>query len=293
LAYECVLELAIEWWLLNNKKNQELPPQERTILIPSDSLCSKYIGNMRNVKLFKLDSLATLESMLWTSNNIVGIMMDTFPWGRGFEAPNAKILERIDKTCKKHGVFLILDESTSGLFRCGTPFGFNYSGCRPNAVVLSNTLGAGIHSVSGVFVDERCDKKLIEKVCGKFETQDEVAPLVATSVLKTIQGSGLTRPADMGNFLRIALQWAFEDENLHLNGKGMVIGFNCSGVTSSREVCDEAWRRHLLVSSCGNDFIGISPPITSNEHHLLRGVKTLARLISHLSSSKPTKTSSK
>jgi 4-aminobutyrate aminotransferase-like enzyme len=75
---------------------------------------------------------------------VAAIIAEPFQSSSGYYIPPREYLEGLRRICDKYGLLLILDEVQTGLGRTGRLWGYEHSGIRPDAIVVSKTIGGGL-----------------------------------------------------------------------------------------------------------------------------------------------------
>ena len=102
------------------------------------------------------------------AKNIAAICMETVTGSNGvFQAPNSW-WQAVKQLCSETGIYLILDEVTSGFYRCGENFAFSSLPVTPEIVCFSKAISGGYSPFGAVYVSEEISETFTEQVlpCG-------------------------------------------------------------------------------------------------------------------------------
>lgn len=73
-------------------------------------------------------------------DSVAGVIMEPVITGGGVLVPHLDYMEKVQETCKKHGVLLIVDEVICGFGRTGKPFGFKHYNVKPDIITMAKGL---------------------------------------------------------------------------------------------------------------------------------------------------------
>ncbi len=102
------------------------------------------------------------------AKNIAAICMEAVTGSNGvFQAPDSW-WQAVNQLCSETGIYLILDEVTSGFYRCGHNFAFSSLPVKPDMVCFSKAISGGYSPFGAVYVSEEIAKTFTEEVlpCG-------------------------------------------------------------------------------------------------------------------------------
>jgi acetylornithine/succinyldiaminopimelate/putrescine aminotransferase len=171
------------------------------------------------------------------------------------------IFKHMEVLCKQAGALLIVDETLTGLGRCGRRFAFQGAGVEPGAVVVGQGLGAGAMALAATLAAG----PVYRKAFGGGETFDLHTATMAGNAAACEAGLGLLdvlereglpqRAARLGERLRAGLRAALGEAG-QVDGVGLLVGVTRPGrgrvavappLDATKEEIDELVLR--LVSS--------------------------------------------
>jgi diaminobutyrate-2-oxoglutarate transaminase len=178
-------------------------------------------------------------------------------------------------------MLLIVDDVQAGCGRTGTFFSFEPAGIQPDMVILSKSLsGFGLPFAVNL-IARRHDAWSPGEHNGTFRGNN-LAFVTATEALvrywsntelaETVVGksglllSGLQRIAD-----------TFPGPVVGVKGRGLMCGLQCATGELADRVSRCAFRRGLIVETCGphDEIVKCLPALTTSDALLLRGLTTL------------------
>jgi len=214
------------------------------------------------------------------------IIVEALQFEGGLYAAPAAWLRRLREIASQHGIVLILDEIQSGCGRAGSFFAFERAGIVPDIVTLSKSLsGLGL-PLSVCLIAPALDAWAPGDHTGTFRA-NQLALASATTALTLWE-----EPELAGSLAEGGAQLAAFAEELATGGdvtariRGMALGLEGSEPAWAPAVQREAFKRGLLVETCGRDgrVLKACPPLTATSDELAEGLELLASAIAHASS---------
>ncbi|KAJ7728936.1 acetylornithine aminotransferase [Mycena maculata] len=140
-------------------------------------------------------------------------------------APRA-FLEGLRAVCDKHGILLIVDEVQSGFSRTGKFFAIEYSGVRPDIMVVAKGLANGF-PLSGVISRKEITDKLTPGSMGGTYAGNAVSCAAACAVVDAMHEENVltnvnTRSEELFSALN-ALKSAHPQHILDVRGRGLMV----------------------------------------------------------------------
>ncbi|MES9855390.1 MAG: aspartate aminotransferase family protein [Sedimenticola sp.] len=159
-------------------------------------------------------------------------------------------LLRIQALCRQHGVLFIVDEIQTGLYRTGPVFAYRTHPVRPDIVVLSKALSAGVVPVGAVLYRDDVYQAAFRKEAhhslfsGTFK-ENNVAMAIALTVLEELEKLDLGRKVPQ---LETTLREAFaENPEVRIQGRGLLLCLYYDGPTSlMHKLIEQAEYNHYM-----------------------------------------------
>jgi 4-aminobutyrate aminotransferase len=238
-------------------------------------------------------SVAKLLEKDWFVNHVdpkevAAIFVEPILGEGGYVVPPKAFLEDLRRICDQHGILLVFDEVQSGIGRTGTMFAADHFGVMPDVVCVAKGIASGM-PIGAIIAREKAmtwqrgshgSTYGGNPVCcaAALATLDVIEPL-----LPEIQKTG----ALMMEGLR-ALQKKHAVIG-DLRGVGLMIGAEYldpkTGAPAAEYVGDLeqlAFRKGLLLLSCGKSTIRFAPPLVIGAHEVEVGLKLLDECMSEL-----------
>ena len=153
----------------------------------------------------------------------------------------------------------MLDEIQSGLGRTGKWFAFEHFDIQPDVLCLGKTLRVGATVAPRKMYPEGSGR-----LGGTWSGTNAVSAAVAYRVLEIIERDSLLENATrVGDHLLEGLKSLQQKHSRVHNprGLGLMVAMSIDGKGMAIKVMEEAFKRGLLVFTCGLDSIRFMPPL--------------------------------
>ena len=217
-------------------------------------------------------------------DDVGGIVLEAVQSDGGDVVPPPDFLPKLEALCRRHGIYLILDEVKVGMGRTGRMFAFEHGGVTPDAVILGKSLGGGL-PLSAVVAR----RELLDAGFALFTAVgNAVCCAAGLANIQTIQEQGLVdNAAHVGAYLHEKL---VELQTKHpligdVRGLGMIQGVElvtdrAAKTPAAKETAKVAYRAFelgLLVYYVGmfNNVLEITPPLIMTRAQVDEGVAIL------------------
>lgn len=253
------------------------------ISFSNDETARKNFGPFTNgfIKI-PYDDVEALTSVLKSSKNIAGFLVEPIQGEAGVYVPTEGYLAKAKALCLEHNVLFIADEVQTGIARtgrllatCGNCTCEN--GCenkpevKADILILGKALSGGVFPVSAVLANDTIMNVIKPGQHGSTFGGNPIAAAVAIAALEVIKEEKLAQNADyLGNILRNGLNEIASRNSLItlVRGKGLLnaIVINCE------EDSDLAWNiclkfrdYGLLAKPTHGNKIRLAPPLVITE----------------------------
>ena len=199
-------------------------------------------------------------------NEVAAIIVESWLGEGGYVVPPEGWFTYLRELCDKHGILLVCDEVQSGMGRSGKMWAIQHEGVEPDVVISGKGIASGLPL--GAMI-ARTD--LMNWDLGAHGSTYGGSPLSCAAALATFD---VLREEDLlGNATRVGdvlLEGLRDIASRHplltqVRGKAMWIGLQFPDHEKAAEVEIAAFHRGLLVLTCGDDAIRISPPLVLRE----------------------------
>ena len=226
------------------------------------------------------DSLSLIESYLENSGSGVdlpaGIIVETVQGEGGINAASMEWLQGIEKIARRFGILLIVDDIQAGCGRTGTFFSFEPARIKPDIVCLSKSLGGYGLPMSITLFKKEHDVWEPGEHNGTFRGNN-LAFIAATEALTYWENDHLSqeveKKAELMHEFTEKVTKEYPELKAEPRGRGMMQGVACHVDGIASEVCEEAFRRGLLMETSGpkDEVFKFLPPLIIDEEGLQKG----------------------
>ena len=188
----------------------------------------------------------------------------------GYVVPPDAWFPRLRELCDSHGILLVLDEVQSGIGRTGKFWAIEHSAVVPDIVASAKGLGSGLPIGACIARKELTDNWL-PGAHGNTYGGNALACVAAYETLCLVEEELMQNAALAGRYFQEQLQALAErSPNIgQVRGRGLMIGVEFVKDRATRApdhdgadaVMLEAFRRGLLVLTCGRSTIRFCPPL--------------------------------
>jgi 4-aminobutyrate aminotransferase len=204
----------------------------------------------------------------------------------GYVVPPDGFLPALREVADRHGILLVVDEVQSGYGRTGRFFATEWSGVRPDIVVIAKGVASGM-PLSGILADRELLGRFAPGGHGGTYGGNAVSCAAAVATLNVFEDEGLVaRAASLGHRLIDGLRQAASGHPhvAEVRGRGLMVGieFADPGTLAPRPdlakaLITEALIGRLLLLSCGTwgQVVRVIPPLVTTEAEIDRAVAVI------------------
>ncbi|MEX0984976.1 MAG: aminotransferase class III-fold pyridoxal phosphate-dependent enzyme [Actinomycetota bacterium] len=203
---------------------------------------------------------------LVSPGEVAAIVVESWLGEGGYVVPPEGWFAYLRELCDRHGILLVCDEVQSGMGRSGTMWAIEQEGVVPDIVTAGKGIASGLPL--GAMI-ARAD--LMRWDLGAHGSTYGGSPIPCAAALATfdvIRDEGLMDNArSVGEVLLGGLRDIASRHPLirEVRGRALWIGMSFADHEVAAAVEIEAFRRGLLMLTCGDDAIRISPPLVFRE----------------------------
>ncbi len=190
----------------------------------------------------------------------------------------------IQKTCRKYGIFLILDEVMTGFGRTGKLFAYEHWDIEADIVALSKGMASGYYPLGAIMVRDDTVDEVVSKggfAHGHTYAGNPMACAVGLEVFRVITKEHLSEnAAEMGRLLKAGLKDFAERYEMigQVRGKGLLLAVELVKDRDTREpfpiekevnllLTDMAYEEGLIIyprrpiNGLSGDHVLVAPPL--------------------------------
>ena len=208
-----------------------------------------------NVTFVPLNDLEAVNKEL-ASGEYCAVIIEGIQGVAGIHMPSDDFLRELRQTTTSHGVCLILDEVQSGYGRSGRFFAHQYSGIRPDIIVVAKGMGNGF-PIGGVLITPHFTPWI--GMLGTTFGGNHLACAAAIAVLDVIEDQNLVANAEkVGDYLISQLKALPNIKEVR--GRGLMIGVEIEGSVSELRK-RLIYEKHIFTGGAGEHTLRLLPAL--------------------------------
>jgi 4-aminobutyrate aminotransferase len=192
---------------------------------------------------------------------VAAIVVEPVQGEGGYVPAPPGFLTGLRALCDEHGILLVADEIQSGIGRTGQFWAVEHDGVAPDVVLAGKGLASGLPL--GAIVARADLMTWPPGTHGSTFGGNPVACAAALATIDLVRGGLQANAAEMGERFRLGLE-AIAARRPALAGvraRGLMIGLDLADHDRAVAVEQEAFRRGLLVLTCGERTVRLAPPL--------------------------------
>jgi len=220
-------------------------------------------------------------------NEIAAIFVEPIQGEGGYIMPSIKFLKDLRRICDQHGIVLVFDEIQSGMGRTGDIFAAQTLGVAPDVILSAKGIASGMPL--GAIIAKDSIMSWPRGTHGSTYGGNPVCCAAANATMDVIEGK-LPQVREVGAFL---LKEFTNMQKKHpvigdVRGVGLMIGVEFvkkDGSPASEYVGkleQLAFKKGLLLLSCGKSVIRIAPPLIMTQEEATAGLEVLDQCLTEL-----------
>ena len=195
----------------------------------------------------------------------------------GYVVPDKDFFPRLKQIADKYCIAIVVDEVQSGVGRTGKMWAIENFGIEPDIIATAKGLGSGM-PIGAVIAKEHW-MRWKPGSHGSTFGGNPVAAAAAIATLEVIRDeklmeNALARGKEAVDGLRAALKGSSIVTDIR--GIGLMIGVDFTDTDTAADVEVEAFKRGLLVLTCGDRGVRMSPPLVVNAEEIKTAVRIFA-----------------
>ncbi len=262
----------------------------RTIAIISastDPTCKKGFGPyVPGIETIPYNDTDALEKILKEKGDkVCAFIVEPIQGEAGVMVPDDDYIKKSYDICKKHNVLFVADEVQTGIARTGKLLCSDYSGIKPDVLILGKALSGGVLPISAVLADK--DIMLVIKP-GEHGSTFGGFPLacsVAIAALEVVKEENLAERAfNLGKIFREKLSEIKSPFIEQVRGKGLLnaIVIKPQNGIEAWDVCVKLKENGLLAKPTHRHIIRFAPPLIITENQLYEAIDIIKKTLKEL-----------
>jgi 4-aminobutyrate aminotransferase len=237
-----------------------------------------------------MSQLDELFATLVYPEDVAAFLVEPVLGEGGYVVPPDGFLPALRELADRHGILLVVDEVQSGYGRTGRFFATEWSGIRPDIVVMAKGIASGM-PLSGILAPRDLLAKFPPGGHGGTYGGNAVSCAAALATLDVFEDEALVARAEtLGHRLLNGLREAAAGRShvAEVRGRGLMIGIEFADPDTlaprpdlAKAVITEALAHRLLLLTCGTwgQVVRIIPPLVTTEQEIDESVSILAEAL--------------
>jgi len=181
--------------------------------------------------------------------NTAAFLIEPIQGEAGIVVPDDNYLHEVKALCEEHNVLLICDEIQTGIARTGRLLCSEWSGIKPDMVLLGKAISGGMYPVSCVLSSREVMLTVEPGTHGSTYGGNPLGSAVAIRALELIQEENMVEKAEkLGNVFRDGLRKINNPIIKIIRGKGLL---NAIVIDESKTNGHSAWDLCMLFKDKG------------------------------------------
>ena len=238
-------------------------------------------------------SLACIDKLFRTRvspENVAAIFVEPMLGEGGYVIPHPSFLQGLRALCDQHGILLVFDEVQTGVGRTGHMWAADHYGVEPDVLTTAKGLGSGMPI--GAIIARESIMKWVSGSHGSTFGGNPVACAAALATLDVVEKQLLDNARTVGAHLLAGLSKLAEKYDCigDIRGVGLYVGIELVEDRASRKPAKQlthdmgqlAFKKGLLLLSCGDSVFRIAPPLVISEQQIDLGLAIMDECLAEL-----------
>ncbi|KAL4759288.1 ornithine-oxo-acid transaminase [Aspergillus foveolatus] len=233
------------------------------------------------------DKAALREAFEKAGSNLAAFLVEPIQGEAGIIVPDDDYLQLARSLCDEHNVLLICDEIQTGIARTGKLLCHEWSGIKPDMVLLGKAISGGMYPVSCVLGRKDVMLTVEPGTHGSTYGGNPLACAVAIRALEVVQEENMVERAEkLGQAFRSGLEAIQNPIIQTVRGKGLL---NAIVIDESKTNGHTAWdlcmlmkEKGLLAKPTHQNIIRLAPPLVITEEEIAKALDIIKAAVAEL-----------
>ncbi|KAL4768742.1 ornithine aminotransferase [Aspergillus nidulans var. acristatus] len=233
------------------------------------------------------DKAALREAFERAGSNLAAFLVEPIQGEAGIIVPDDDYLQLARSLCDEHNVLLICDEIQTGIARTGKLLCHEWSGIKPDMVLLGKAISGGMYPVSCVLGRKDVMLTVEPGTHGSTYGGNPLACAVAIRALEVVQEENMVERAEkLGQVFRSGLEAIQNPIIQTVRGKGLL---NAIVIDESKTNGHTAWdlcmlmkEKGLLAKPTHQNIIRLAPPLVITEEEIAKALEIIKAAVAEL-----------
>jgi len=222
--------------------------------------------------------------------DVAGVFIEPMIGEGGYAIPPKGFLKGLRELCDEHGILLVFDEIQTGVGRTGKMWACEHEGVEPDVLLTAKGLASGMPI--GAIIAKESAMKWETGSHGSTFAGNPVCCAAALATLDIVESELLKNVKVMGDRLMAGLRTLQAKHSVigDVRGTGLFIGVEFVKDRQTKEpaknlvhdLTQRAFRKGLLLLSCGESVVRIAPPLVVDEYDVDTGLRIIDECLTEL-----------
>lgn len=218
---------------------------------------------------------------------VAAFLVEPIQGEAGIVVPDESYLKEAKDLCTKHNVLLICDEIQTGIARTGKLLCHEWSGIKPDLVLLGKAISGGMYPVSCVLGSKDIMLTIEPGTHGSTYGGNPLGCAVAIRALEIVRDENMVERAErLGQMFRQGLHNLRSPMIETIRGKGLlnaiVIDETKTNGHSAWDLCLLMKEKGLLAKPTHQNIIRLAPPLVITEEEIRTALRIIDAAIKEL-----------
>ncbi|QKX53597.1 uncharacterized protein TRUGW13939_00676 [Talaromyces rugulosus] len=235
------------------------------------------------------DKASLREAFEKAGPNLAAFLVEPIQGEAGIVVPDDEYLQEARALCDKHNVLLICDEIQTGIARTGKLLCHEWSGIKPDLVLLGKAISGGMYPVSCVLGQRDVMLTVEPGTHGSTYGGNPLGSAIAIRALEIIRDENMVDRAErLGQIFRQGLEAIKSPVIKTIRGKGLL---NAIVIDESKTNGHTAWDLCMLMKTKGllakpthQNIIRLAPPLVITEEEIQSALSIIAKAVEEIPS---------
>ncbi|MCD4797271.1 MAG: ornithine--oxo-acid transaminase [Candidatus Cloacimonetes bacterium] len=216
---------------------------------------------------------------------VCAFMVEPIQGEAGVNVPDEDYLKNCYNICRKYNALLVADEVQTGIARTGRLLCSEFSGIKPDIVILGKAISGGVLPVSAVLSSREIMMVIKPGEHGSTFGGFPLACAVAKAALEIIKEENLIEKAEkLGIIFRDELEKIDSPLIEKIRGKGLLnaILIKPTNGIEAWDVCLKLKENGLLAKPTHDHIIRFAPPLVITENELMECIEIIRKTFAEI-----------
>jgi len=239
-------------------------------------------------KKIRFGNLSDIQELLENNHTkTAALLIEPIQGEAGIVVPPDSYLKGVKALCEKYNVLLICDEIQTGIARTGKLLCSEWSGIKPDMVLLGKAISGGMYPVSCVLGPRSVMLTVEPGTHGSTYGGNPLGSAVSIRALEIIEEEHMVENAErLGQVFRDGLNIINSPIIKTVRGKGLlnaiVIDESKTNGQSAWDICLAMKEKGLLAKPTHQNIIRLAPPLVITNEEIKRSLAIIGEVVKEL-----------